>query len=266
MGIGLQAPDISGKDKDTLLETVDLKKVFGGLAAVDDVSLKIKNGELRAIIGPNGSGKTTLINIITGLTPTTKGSVYFEGREITKFGSHRIASLGISRTFQLGLIFNNMTVLDNVMVGRHIKSREKFVDAVLRLPHFYQEERSSQDFAMAQLERVGLASKAREMAKNVTHVQQRLIELARALATEPKMLFLDEPMGGMTTQESDDLIKLILRLRGEGITIVFIEHNMRVVMGIADRITVLNYGKKIAEGSRSEIQSNELVIEAYLGR
>jgi branched-chain amino acid transport system ATP-binding protein len=247
------------------LEVTNLRKAFGGLMAVFDVSFGVEPGEIMAIIGPNGAGKTTIFNLLSGVLPPTGGSIRFAGRLLNDLEPHAITRLGLARTFQSVRLFGNMTALENVMVGRHVKSRYGLVSAALRLPRARGEERVIREQAMAYLSRVGLGAKAGEDAASLPFGQQRLLEIARSLATEPQLLILDEPASGLNRPEKLELDRLIRSIRDDGVTVLLVEHDMQFVMEIADRIIVLDYGRKIAEGTPAEIQANERVIAAYLG-
>ena len=254
-----------------LLEVRGLTMDFGGLRAMDSVSLDIYAGEIVALIGPNGAGKTTFFNCVTGIYKPTAGDVMLhppggKSRRINGMKPNSITTLGMARTFQNIRLFPAMTVLENVMIGRHCRTATTIVDAILGSPRSIREERETVDKSYQLLERVGLAKEADEFARNLSYGAQRRLEIARAMATDPFLLLLDEPAAGMNPQETHDLDELILRIRAEDkLAILLIEHDMKLVMSISDRIYVVEYGKEIAQGTPREIKENPRVIEAYLG-
>lgn len=249
-----------------ILEVKDLTKHFGGLRALEEVSFKVMDGSIVSVIGPNGAGKTTLFNCLTGLTKPTKGHIHMGEREITDLQPHEIVSSGIARTFQNIRLFKEMTVLENVMVGEHIHIKTGLLQAILRNKGFKSKEKDAIDRAMEYLGFVGLENKAHLPALNLSYGDQKRLEIARALATEPQIILLDEPTAGMNPIETSSVMELILRLQKLGKTIILIEHDMKVVMGISETIIVLDHGVKIAEGPPDAVRTDPLVIEAYLGR
>lgn len=248
-----------------MLRLSGITKIFGGLTALTDVSFVVKRDSITGVIGPNGAGKTTLFNIVTGLYTQTSGEVYFAGKNISFFATENLASLGLVRTFQNVELFGQMTVLENVMVGLHTKSRSGIISCAFKLPRQIKEEKAIAKKAMHWLEFTGLADEAQTTANNLPFGKGRILEISRALAVEPQLILLDEPAAGLNSLETAQLAVLIRKIRESGITIVLVEHDMDLVMDICDSIVVLNLGKKLAEGTPRQIQENPDVISAYLG-
>lgn len=263
------AATIAGRDQgaegSTLVTLENVTMQFGGLTALDNVDFSIKRGEVLGLIGPNGAGKTTCFNAMTGVYKPTSGRVIFDGQPINKMKRNAITKLGIARTFQNIRLFPTMTALENVVVGADARHKTSIPGALFRLPRHHREEREAIDRASALLEFVGIGDRANEQARHLPYGYQRRLEIARALATEPKLLCLDEPAAGFNPAEKVELMGLIRQIRDQGYTVLLIEHDMRLVMGATDRIVVLEFGRKIAEGLPEEIRDNPAVIAAYLG-
>jgi branched-chain amino acid transport system ATP-binding protein len=253
-----------------LLEINDLTWDFGGVRAIDGLDLEVEEGQIVSVIGPNGAGKTTLFNLITGLIMTNQGEIRFDGHNIVGLRPSQILAVGIARTFQNVRLFPEMTVLENVMVARHCRTRSGMLRAILRLPSFRQEEEETRRRAEQALAFFGTRLtgwRFDTLARSLSYANRRRLEIARAMASDPKLILLDEPTAGMNPRETHELVELIHRLRDQtGVTITLIEHDMRVVKGVSERVVVLDHGQKIAEGAYDEVASNEQVIEAYLGR
>ena len=249
----------------TILSVRGVSKRFGGLQAINDLSFDVTGGSIKALIGPNGAGKTTLFNLISGFLAPDRGEIHFRGAPVHALPSHQVASRGMVRTFQHIRLFPKMTVLENVMVGRHVHSRAGFVAGMLCLPFTWREERRVRERSLEILELLGIAEHAHTEAVSLAYGQQRVVEIGRALACEPRLLLLDEPAAGLNMRETNDMGRLIGKIRDRGVTVLLVEHDMSLVMGISDEIVVLSFGEKIAEDRPLAIQKNREVIRVYLG-
>lgn len=252
-------------NSDTFLKLKHLTKHFSGLAAVQSLDLEVMEGEIMGLIGPNGAGKTTVFNLVSGVLKPTRGTVILGGEDITRLKANKVAQKGLVRTFQSNTLFPNFTVMENVVLGCHINTGIGLIRDLMNTPSIQKKRDQTSEKAAEMVNFVGLADYSMEISKNLSHGHQRALGICIALAADPKLLMLDEPVTGMNVEEKETMMDLISRIRQRGITVLVVEHDMRVVMGLCDRIAVLNFGKKIAQGTPEEIQMNDQVIEAYLG-
>lgn len=265
MDCGIPPASAAGLNVPELLKLEHISLEFGGVRALDQVSLSVSAGQIYGLIGPNGAGKTSLFNVMTGLYPPAQGMVWFKGQSLLDLPAQEIARRGIARTFQNIRLFEEMSLIENVMVGMHTHLTYRFIDLLIRSHTFKHSEKQARSHALSLLERVGLAQHSAVLAGNLSYGNQRKLEIARALAMQPQLLLLDEPVAGMNPAEKNDIMQLIQSLRTEHLTLLLIEHDMRFVMELCDSLSVLDFGRVIAQGSPQEIQSNRAVIAAYLG-
>jgi ABC-type branched-subunit amino acid transport system ATPase component len=251
--------------KENIISISNLSKNFGGVNAVNDMSFGVPQGAIKAVIGPNGAGKSTLFNLITGIEVPTTGEIRFKDQELNSMKPHQRAAIGLSRTFQTPQIFGNLTVLENILIGRHLHGRSGMIGGLLSTSRARRENREMKEYGLELLERIGLVDKTDELAENLGFGQLKLLEIGRALASEPKLMLLDEFAAGLNQNEADKIVALVQDVRDEGVTMLIVEHHMRLVMNMSDEIVVMNFGEKIAEGTPNQIQQNQTVIDCYLG-